>query len=183
MPQVVSAAVTQRYGSVAQALHWALAIMILCLAGLGIWLEPMPRGPFKVWLLDLHNAFGVLALLLIVARIAWRLAHPAPPLPSDTPAAVRFASHVSHGTLYGLMAAIPVAGIATMLLRGRGINFGFLEMPALMAADRAMAKSMEGIHTTMAWILLALVALHVVAALWHHFVRRDMVLRRMLPVR
>lgn len=183
MPPAVSTTVPPRYGAVAQALHWALAVIILTLAGLGIWLESMPRGPFKGWLLDLHSAFGVLALVLIMARIAWRLTHPAPPLPADTPAMVRLASRISHGTLYMLMAAIPVAGIATMLLRGRGINFGVFEVPPLMAADRGMAKSVEGIHTTMAWILLALVVAHVAAALWHHFVRRDAVLRRMLPAR
>ena len=182
-----------QYTTVAIVLHWAIAAAIVTLIVAGLWMTDAIRQPetknvaFRVY--QWHKSLGLTVLVLTFARMAWRLANPPPPLPVGMSRWERTGAAVSHGAFYTLMLAIPLAGWAMVSASPFGlptIVFGLFEWPHIpMLAGLEDKKPVEAIfkasHKFMAWGLLALLVLHVAAALKHHFVNRDTVLARMLP--
>lgn len=184
---------TQHYSAVAMTLHWAMAAAIIALLAAGLWMTDAIRQPetknvaFRVY--QWHKSLGLIVLVLTFLRIGWRLANPPPPLPDGMTGFERLAAHVTHVAFYALMLAIPLAGWAMVSASPFGlptIVFGLFEWPHIpMLAGLEDKKPYEAIfksaHEFMAWGLLALLVLHVAAALKHHFINRDTVLARMLP--
>jgi cytochrome b561 len=169
-----------RYDRVARTLHWLIAVLIVAVAAGAIVAGEMPRGPARTLVLDLHRAAGVATLALVMARVAWRLAHRPPPLPSATGRAIVLASRASHATLYVLMAAVPSAGLFYWFSRGRSVKFWLFDLPSPVASQ-GWADNIQMVHKALAWLLLSCAAIHAAAALWHYAVRRDGVMERMLP--
>jgi cytochrome b561 len=130
-----------------------------------------------------HAAMGYDLLVLLVARLLWRWMNPVPALPGDTKPWERLAAHVSHAGLYVLMFATTLVGwglAGTMRTPLQQDIFG-IKVPLIYAnPDRATHEMWEDTHRILAYVLLALVAVHVAAALYHHFVKRDAVLKRMV---
>jgi cytochrome b561 len=171
-----------RHGGVAQLLHWLVAGLIVGMFGLGWYMAGLPLGQHKFAMYQLHKSLGLTVFGLVVLRLAWRLLDPAPPLPTTMPRWERRAAKVGHGLLYGLLLLQPLIGF----LQSNAANFpvvlwGVLPLPALLGADEALAERLLELHGLCAQVLLVLVLIHVAAALRHHFVIRDDVLRRMLP--
>lgn len=179
-----------RYTRVAIALHWASALGILALIGLGLvmtgtGIAPMTRFQLYQW----HKSVGLTVLLLTLARLAWRATHRPPPLPAGMPATERRAAGAAHGLLYFLLMALPLSGWALVSASPYDIPtvlYGRVPWPHLPGfaglADRAGAEAvLKTLHHRAAWVLIALLLLHVGAALRHHLVLRDATLRRMLP--
>jgi cytochrome b561 len=134
-------------------------------------------------LINLHFSVGVLMLILVVLRLAWRLMHPTPAL-DGMPAWQRWGARIVHGLLYLLLLVIPVLGWASASGRGYVVSlFGVIPMPdMILAAKSPRAGPIGDIHNLLStYALLGLVGLHVLMALYHHFVQRDATLRRMLP--
>ncbi len=174
---------TDRYGAVAMSLHWLMAALMIGLFVMGLWMHELPRGDFKSEMYGLHKSFGVLVLFLSFARLAWRLANPRPRAVAG-PAWQHTASDVAHWALYGLMIAIPISGCLMSSTGGHATSFfGLFTMPSPLGKDEALHEVFEGAHSLLAWGMIALVAGHVGAAVWHHRVLKDTVLTRMLPVR
>jgi superoxide oxidase len=121
--------------------------------------------------------------VLVVARFGWRRRHAPPPLPADTGNLVRRLSGLVHGSLYTLLFVIPIIGIVTFIWHGRAFDFGLFRLDFGVRSNRAIFHPTEDIHGYLAYALFTLVGIHVLAALWHQFVRRDGVLRRMWPSR
>jgi len=172
----------QRYGAVAQTLHWLIAALIVVMFGLGWYMEPLPLGPRKFELYQIHKSLGLTILALAVLRLAWRLFNPAPPLPAHMQPWERRAAHTSHLLLYTMLFAQPLIGF----LQSNAANFPIVvwdvvPMPALLSPDEALADQLLALHRLNSNLLLALVLLHVAAALRHHFWLKDDVLRRILP--
>ena len=121
----------------------------------------------------------------MLIRIVWRLTHPAPVPPAGTPRWERWAATLSHLALYAAMIAIPLLGIVFTLARGRPIDFGLFQIvyPLNHIIDAATMKAMRTTHEWLGQAILGLAFIHAAAALWHHYVRRDDVLTRMLPRR
>lgn len=172
------------YGVVAKAFHWLLFLMIAFLVAAGNFLASMPKGPDKLAAAGMHKSFGLIVLVLVLARLAWRLANVTPKDPEGTSAIEAFLGHAMHWALYVLMIAQPVSGILMSQAAGQPASlFGLAEIPALVAADESAAKLYRAGHGAI-WLLLVLAVLgHVLAALYHHFMKNDDVLLHMSPRR
>ncbi len=165
-----------RPGDLARLLHWTMAAMILGLFALGILSEELPRGASRDFGMMLHQSFGLAFVALLLVRLGVR-----PPAAASGSHLQRVGARAMHAALYALMFVAPLAGLAKQWARGRASEFfGLLSLPSPMAADRALSKLFGSIHETAAVAILVLAGLHAAAALWHHFVRRDDVLRNML---
>ena len=181
-----------RYGAVAMTLHWALAAMILCNAGLGFFMTRLDATDERTFaLFQLHKSIGLTILMLSLLRLGWRLVNPIPALPSGMSAWERFAARGVHVLFYVLMISIPLMGWATVSSAPLAVPttwFGLFEwphMPFLADLPRAEKRMIEGplavTHSLLALAMLGLVALHAAAALKHQFRDKDDVLKRMLP--
>ncbi|HZP92926.1 MAG TPA: cytochrome b [Burkholderiales bacterium] len=170
-----------RYTRVAIALHWLIAAVIFCTFLLGLYMADLPVSPWKLRLYSYHKWIGVTIFALVIARIAWRLTHAAPALPT-MPAWQRIAAHASHALLYLLTLAVPITGWLFSSAAGfQTVYLGVLPIPDLIAKNKAAADALKAAHWYLNLTMLTLVAVHVAAALKHHFVDRDDVLARMLP--
>ena len=173
---------TTRYTATAKALHWAMAILIFGLLGLGFYMQGLPLSPEKLKLYSWHKWAGVTAFLLVLVRLAWRAAHRPPPLPPAMPPALRFAAHAGHFLLYALMLAVPLTGWLMSSAKGfQTVWFGVLPIPDLLAKDKATGDLLQGVHMGLNFLFAAVIAGHIGAALKHHFIDRDDILTRMLP--
>jgi cytochrome b561 len=174
--------VKERYGAVAQGLHWLIAALVLVMFGLGIYMVRLPLGLEKFNLYQLHKWLGITIFGFAALRLLWRLLHPAPPLPATMPAWERTAARSSHALLYALLFVQPVIGF----LQSNAANFpvvlwGVLPLPPLIGADERWSEILLHLHHFGGFLFMLLVAVHVGAALRHHFLLHDDVLRRMLP--
>ncbi|MCX7071269.1 MAG: cytochrome b/b6 domain-containing protein [Gammaproteobacteria bacterium] len=164
-----------------RAIHWftVLAIVVLFVAVLvGADLEdPAQKKP----LIALHQSLGLSVLLLNGLRLLWRWRMPLRSLIADP--LKRRIGHANHLLVYTLLLAQPLLGWLYVSARGREVALWGLPLPALIAKDRALAEQVHDWHALGGWLLLALVGLHAAAALYHHYVLRDGVLRRMLTGR
>jgi cytochrome b561 len=167
-----------------RVLHWLTAALLLFAYPLAWSVEAASSAEVAQRLLMLHRSLGVTILALTLARLAWRLSRPVPALPPDLPAWQRLAARANALGLYLLLLAQPALGLAASWFHGdRLVLFG-IGLPMLAAPDRPLGRLLFRLHGTAAILLLALVAVHVAAALYHHFVRRDEVVSGMLlPVR
>jgi cytochrome b561 len=172
-----------RYTGVAIALHWLLALMIVGSFSVGLYMHELPVSPTRLKLYNWHKWAGVTILSLSALRLLWRLAN-RPPADLPAPRWQQQAAHLTHGALYLLFFAVPLAGWAYSSAAGFPIVwFGVLPLPDFVSPDKALAETLKEVHATLAWALAALVVLHVAAAMKHHFVDRDGLLSRMRPGR
>ncbi len=189
------AAASNRYSTVAIVLHWTIALLILGQIAGGLYVDDLPRETdaqkrqvFE--LLQLHKSFGVTILLLSLARLGWRLTHRAPPLPAEMAGWERFAARATHSGFYVLMIGVPLLGwamVSASPLQVPTMLFGQVPWPHLPGFEgiedrRAVSGALHELHEYGAFTILGLFALHVAAALKHHFINRDDVLARMLPL-
>jgi cytochrome b561 len=171
------------YTGTAKALHW-LILALLIVQFILAWTMPhIGRNTPVTTLIGLHFSFGALILLVAVVRLLWRLAHAEPEPADGLPPWQVISARLIHWLLYLLLFVVPVLGWINASWRGMPVSvFGLIEMPKLIAT-RAPGWGWTGdIHGLLAdYAMLALVGLHVAAALYHYFIRRDGVLQRMLP--
>jgi cytochrome b561 len=170
------------YGAVAKALHWSLFVLIAFQVIEVQFVDAFPReSAGRAFMLAAHESVGMAVFALLVVRVMWKLSNDAPA--PYGPAWQQRAARLAHGAMYVLIFVIPAIGYVVASARGQDpVLFG-AALPAVVGRDRALARSTKEIHETLSWVLVAIVALHAAAALWHHFVERDDVLRRMLPRR
>ncbi len=173
---------TQHYRAGAKWLHWLIALMVIGMLGIGLYMTGMRISPQKIQLYMTHKSIGLTVLALMLVRVAYRLKNPAPALPVDMPSWQKAASHVSHALLYLLLLAMPISGWLMNGASGFPMKyFGLVRVPDFVARNQESLALFKTIHFYIAWTLIALIAVHVLAALKHHFIDRDSVLRRMLP--
>ena len=142
------------------------------------------EGPLSREFVQTHKALGITILVLTLVRIAWRLSHPKIPPPAGMPVWQKQAARVSHLLFYGLLIGLPLGGWAASSAGGRVVEwFGLFPLPMLpVPLDRDLAGTFMDAHELGVKVLYVLLAIHVLAALKHHFVDRDGVLRRMVPM-
>ena len=174
----------ERYGAVAQLLHWIIVALVITQFVLGFSAQGLPIGIERFMLLVQHKSIGMTVFGLALLRLAWRAYTPAPALPTGMPASQRLVAHLSHGLLYALILVIPVVGWITSSASHLTVTwFGLFAFPNLVGPDLHLARLAKNVHAALAWTLLVVASLHALAALWHHFRLKDTVLLRMLPVR
>lgn len=177
-----------RYTNTAIALHWIIAVSIIALLILGLTMEDFPKQ-YQALAYQTHKSLGLTVLILSIVRIIWRLTHKAPPYPESMKLWEKVAAQLVHVGLYVLMLALPLTGWALVSSSPLGyptIWFGLFEWPALpffanVEDKKAISDAFGEVHESLAWICIALVALHVGAALKHQFINHDGIMARMLP--
>jgi cytochrome b561 len=174
---------TQAYHPLARGLHWLMAVLIVGLAALGLYMRELPLSPQKLVLYSWHKWVGVSVFALLWLRLAVRVARKPPPAPPTLTARMQWLARAGHVALYGLMLLIPLSGWLMSSAKGvQTVWFGVLPLPDLLARDRELGELLQQVHKALNLLLMASVAGHVAAALWHHFVLRDDTLRRMQPM-
>lgn len=174
-----------RYGAVAIVLHWAMAVLLLALAGSGWYMVRLPDVGFDGWKITLilaHKAAGMLALAFVVLRLAWRWCNVLPRLVDGLPDWQQVAARFVHLAFYAFMFAVPLTGWLMSSAGGYPLPFfGLFEVPDLVAPDEFLFRTLIDVHRWLAYALALLLVLHAGAALRHHVQLRDDTLRRMLP--
>lgn len=179
-----------RYSWFAIAMHWLIALVLFGLLFVGFYMARLGDDELslKFSLYQWHKSFGISLLLLTLVRLAWRWFHPPPP--SLAQGWQRRAATVSHGLLYALTLAVPLAGWAMVSASPWNIPtvlFGLIPWPHLPPFDTLSDKQaaetlLKGAHRFLAYGAASVAALHILAALQHHFVLRDGTLARMMPL-
>jgi len=173
---------TRRWGAVAQLLHWLIVALIIVQVTLAALADDLPPGVKKLTMLARHKSVGITILMLAIVRLLWRWANPTPALPLTLKPYEQRLARVTHGLLYVLLFAMPLSGWMMSSARGFPVSwFGFFQLPDLVPKSKPLYEALLTTHETLAIVLGAVVALHVAAALKHHYMLRDDVLRRMLP--
>lgn len=188
----------QRWGVMAQGLHWLSMAIVIGLFGVGLYMVALKEGaasgalpigtgpdaPLIFGLIHWHKSFGMLVLALSLLRLGWRLAGPAPADSDRSKAWEISAARLAHVALYGLLFVMPLTGwilASASTLGVKTVIFGVWELPHLVAPDEALHGLLVEVHKILAWSFMALVAFHVGGALKHHVIYKDDVLTRMLP--
>jgi cytochrome b561 len=171
-----------RFGSVAMLFHWLMAVLIIGLLGLGLYMMDLPLGVQKLRFYGWHKEFGILVLMLVIARFAWRVSNINPVLPAHMKAWEKFAAHSAHYAFYGFMVAMPITGWMMSSASGLPVSFfGLFILPDLVGQSETLRKLLAEIHEWLGYGLIATLCAHVGASLQHHFINKDDILRRMLP--
>jgi cytochrome b561 len=170
------------WGSVSRWFHWTLAIAIIGMIAYGWWMNHFPAREDRFFYRSIHADIGYLVLLFTVIRLIWRGINPTPALPDDTGLWHRVAARISHVLLYLVTILVAMLGWAHSGARTPNYSdfFGLFHVPQFTSPDRVAAGEYEHLHIYAAYVLLAFIVLHVIAAAWHHFVRRDRVVTRMV---
>lgn len=171
-----------RYSRLSISLHWLMLLLIVAAYACIELREFFPRGSdpreaLKTW----HFMLGLSVLLLVVVRIVARFMAPVPPIVPALASWQAWSAKLFHLALYALMIGLPIAGWIILSAEGKPVPFFGLELPALVARDQGLAKSVEEIHETIGKLGYFLIGAHALAALVHHYVVRDNTLARMLP--
>jgi len=170
-----------QWGSVAKFFHWIIALAIIGNGIFGLLMDLAHSPMQKINWLALHKSIGLTVLALFLLRVLWRWGDGRPP-EEPGPRWQQLAAHIIHGTLYVLIAAIPLSGWWYSSVTGKPLQwFKLFNLPALGAKNDALRHFSHGVHEYLFWLLVLVLVAHVGAALKHHVFDHDNVLRRMLP--
>lgn len=168
------------FGIVAILFHWIMAVLIIGLLILGLYMVPLPWSPAKLKFYGWHKEYGFLVLFLIIFRLLWRISNKMPEL--ALPWLEQLAARSMHWAFYAFMFAMPISGWLITSAAGLPASFfGLFTLPNVVAPDESKRMLFELIHQWLAYALIVALSLHTAAALKHHFINRDNILRRMLP--
>lgn len=169
------------YSATARVLHWLTAALVLTMIPIGLIMANFSLGPAGDVLYDIHRSIGAVLMPIVLVRLIYRLSHQPPPLPADIPAIQQLAAHTTHWALYALLIVQPVAGwIATSAYRAPIKVFWLFELPPIWPVDQAFSERMFAVHRVLGIAMALLLCAHIGAALFHHFIRKDDVLLRMV---
>jgi cytochrome b561 len=162
--------------------HWTVAALIVVQIPLAWAMIAMEPGRDKFSAYALHKSLGLTVFALTALRLAWRVVKPTPPLPSNMTSAERWLAGAAHVALYLIVLLMPLAGWCYSSASAYSVSlFGWFVLPDLVPADETLAEIFKLMHRGLAYLLIAVLALHIAAALHHHLVRRDNVLASMVP--
>ncbi len=172
-----------RWGGPARGLHWVIVALIITQFVLANMAQHLPLGMAKLATLARHKSVGITILALALLRLLWRLYNRnSPPLPANLRPYQRGLAHLTHVGLYLLLFAMPLTGWLMSSAKNYPVSwFGVFTLPNLVQPDEGVYQLMKSTHGVLAGTLVAITTLHVLAALYHHFMKKDDVLRRMLP--
>lgn len=168
------------YGSVAKFLHWLIALLVIVMLIGGISLSYIPQGSFRSLLVQMHKSTGVTILILMVLRLLWRWVNPYPTLPSAMNAAEKMLARAAHLLFYILLIIMPLTGIVMSMAAGYPVPFwGITTLHwNFIPVQKSLSHLMFNWHGYLAWAIGILIAIHTLAALKHHLIDKDNVLKR-----
>ncbi len=171
-----------RYGVVAMLFHWIMAILIIGMLALGLYMSDLPKGLLKLKYYGWHKEIGLTILGLVTLRVVWWIYNVRPILSDTMPAWQRFAARTVHFALYICMFAMPLTGWLMSSAAGVSVSFfGLFVMPDLISPDVSARILFKILHQWIAYGFIAAICGHTLAALHHHFIVKDDILKRMLP--
>ena len=173
----------RRYGTPSIALHWLMFLVIVAAYATMEFKSIFPKGSAAreataTW----HYTLGLCVFLLVWLRLLMRFMGPEPAIEPALPAWQALAARVVHWAMYALMISLPLLGWLTLSAKGTPVSFFGVELPALTATDKGLARWFKDFHESLANVGYFLIGLHAAAALYHHYVRRDNTMKLMLPI-
>jgi cytochrome b561 len=170
---------TNHFGLVAILLHWIMAVLIIGMLILGLYMVTLPISLEKLKLYGWHKEYGFLILALAIFRLLWRLRNVTPLL--SLPPLERIAARMVHWAFYGFMFALPITGWLITSAAGLPVSFfGLFTLPNLIAPNEGLRQLFGTVHQWLGYVLILTICLHISAALKHHFINKDDILKRML---
>ena len=167
------------------ALHWLMALLLSALVALGLYMTSLPDVGFDTWKIRLilyHKQLGMVALTLVTLRLLWRAGNVLPHLVETLPDWQKVIARFVHLCFYALMLALPVTGWLMSSATGIPVSvLGLFTLPDLVAYDERLFHTLVAVHRYLGYALIVCMAVHIGAALRHHFLLRDHTLKKMLP--
>lgn len=172
------------YGSISKFFHWIVAFAIIMMFLIGFTMASFDE-PFKSQMYGYHEELGLTIMGLVIMRLYWRWKNPVPALPRSMASWEKALAKLSHYALYIALGVMILSGWAKSTSSGYTPNFyGLFELPMpFITVNESIKHFAKSVHLTTVWILISLISLHILAALHHHFIKKDDVLRRMLPAK
>ena len=168
------------YGSVSKMLHWLVAALVLGALAVGLLLEDLPND-IRGGVMGIHKSVGVIVLVLMVLRLAWRLWSRFPKLPAGLPPWQARLARLAHVAFYPLLILMPLSGWAMSSAAGYPTSvFGLVTLPMLGEKNDALRELFSAAHSAIAWMIIILLAAHIGAAIYHHYFQGQKTIRRML---
>src|SRR5215471_8124664 len=169
------------YSLTARTLHWVTATLVLIMLPLGVVIANDWGGALQDPLYNLHRSIGTVIIPLVIVRLGYRLTHPPLPLPDDIPPLQERAARATHWGLYALLIVQPLLGwVATSAYGAPIIVFGLFQLPSIWPQDQPLSERLFPVHQLIGLAITCLAIMHIGAALYHHFIRKDRVLLRMI---
>ena len=171
------------WGAVQKAIHWFVALAVISQLTIGFIFTNLPeKDPLVGKLFNIHTTIGVIILLSMLGRFLWRQANPVPALPDTLSSGQKKLAIANHWAFYAVLIGMPLAGYLTVNASGYPVHFFGIALPILIQKNEGLGEIFESLHVGGAFVLIALVVLHVAAALRHEFLLKDNTLRRMTPL-
>jgi cytochrome b561 len=171
-----------KYSIPSRIFHWLTVVLLALQYALG-WLMPdVHRDTLPIGLINWHISIGAIIILLVLIRLIWHWIAPAPAPLKTVSALLQKLAGATHALLYFVLVLFPLTGWANASVRGWSLTFfDLFPLPSLFTKGSAFGHAFGELHSPLVWVLLALIALHVAGALYHHVIVKDDTLRRMLP--
>jgi cytochrome b561 len=170
----------ENYGSIAKFFHWLIFFLIFCMIPLGYFMEDIGDKALRGQIINIHKLTGLSILVLMILRAAWAFINVKPHLPLGTPQWQLWLERSGHFLLYVVIIAMPIAGWVGSVAAGYIPHLFDWKISLPIAKSEALSDVSFSVHNTLAIIIIVFVSLHVLAALYHHVVKKDDVLKRML---
>ena len=186
VPEAVPQDPIRRYSNIAVTIHWVTVVLVLAQLWLGFSFADMAEGSERGQLFTWHRTVGALILVLVLARLTYRMVNPPPPYPPDLPRWERIAGTWNHRLFYLLLIAMPIVGVisASGLVPGSTLPLlGGIALPKVPGISRELGEKLGDVHAAAAWLLIALIVVHAAAALKHQFFDHNRAAGRMPPFR
>ena len=168
-----------QYAPPAVFLHWLMAALIIFTIGLGLYMVAIEKEPRSEWYFGLHMSIGLTLAALLVLRVMWQLTHKPAALPAGVPRWQAQSSRLLHWALYAAMLVMPVTGFTGALYSKFGVTVFGQNLPHWVTPNHALSQQLHAVHSLVAWLLVATIALHILAGLKHLLLDRDGVFQRM----
>jgi cytochrome b561 len=172
----------ERYGTVTKTLHWVTALCVLGLLGVGLYMDEIHDLSVKLRVYNLHKSFGICVLSLTVFRVVWHFYSRKPAYIATLKSWEKAGARLVHSFLYVALIGMPLTGWLMSSAAGRSVSvFGLFVLPDLVTVNKQLGDFFYEAHGYLAYALMAAIAGHAAAALKHHFIDKDLTLKRMLP--
>lgn len=169
---------TTAYGSVAKFFHWVVFVLLITMLVVGFFMDDMPKD-LKPLTFNIHKLTGLTILALMCLRLGWTLMNTKPALPMPVPLWQRLAERLVHFSLYFFVILMPIVGWVGSVAAGYAPHLGGFEFNLPIEKNEAVADLAFELHEIIAFIIIGLVTVHVLAALYHQFIKRDNLIKRM----